>query len=162
MEPFKRLAWQRLARPAPADAGCPQAGRAADIERRLHSGHPSSMNRTSVLAVMALGALTACQSPGELAQKPPTWSAAYQVPWDAMANCIVAGSQRPLLTVTPTFSAGRAQVVVTNPAGAVLGTFDIRQMSGGGTEVSYRSIYGGAGSGAGGDARDLADRCARP
>ena len=79
---------------------------------------------------------------GELAQKPPT---ERRLPGalDAMANCIVAGSQRLLFTVTPTFSAGRAQVVVTNPAGAVLGTFDIRQMSGGGTEVSYRSIYGG-------------------
>ena len=111
---------------------------------------------------MIVGALAACQSPGELAQKPPTWSAAYQAPWETMANCIVARSQRPLVTVTPTFSSGRAQVVVTNPAGAVLGSFDIRQMSGGASEVAYRSIYGGPGTGAGGDARDIADRCARP
>ena len=111
---------------------------------------------------MAFGALAACQSPGELAQQPPTWSAAYQVPWQTMANCIVARSQRPLVTVTPTFSSGHAQVVVTNPTGAVLGSFDIRQVSGGATEVAYRSIYGGAGTGAGGDARDIADRCARP
>jgi hypothetical protein len=120
------------------------------------------MNCRIVFGVVALGALAACQSPGELAEKPPTWTAAYQVSWEAMANCIVARSQRPLVTVTPTFSSGRAQVVVTNPAAAVLGSFDIRQMSGGGAEVAYRSIYGGAGSGAGGDARDIADRCARP
>ncbi len=120
------------------------------------------MNHKYVFGVVALGALAACQSPGQLAQQPPTWSAAYQVPWETMANCIVARSQRPLVTVTPTFSPGRAQVVVTNPAGAVLGSFDIRQMSGASTEVSYRSIYGGPDSGAGGDARDIADRCARP
>ena len=119
------------------------------------------MNARTVFAVMALAALAACESPGELAQKPPTWSAAYQVPWETMANCIVARSQRPLSTVTPTFTAGRAQVVVTNPAGAVLGSFDIRQISGGGSEVAYRSIYGGPGTTAGGDARDIADRCAR-
>ena len=119
------------------------------------------MSSRRVFAVMALGALTACQSPGELAQRPPAWSAAYQVPWETMANCIVARSQRPLVTVTPTFTPGRAQVVVTNPAGAVLGSFDIRQMSDGGSEVAYRSIYGGPNSGAGGDARDIADRCAR-
>ena len=119
------------------------------------------MNRKIVLGIGALWALTACQSPGELAQKPPTWSAAYQVPWETMANCIVARSQRPLVTVTPTFAAGRAQVVVTNPTGAVLGTFDIRQISGRASEVAYRSIYGGPDSGAGGDARDTADGCAR-
>ena len=67
-----------------------------------------------------------------------------------MANCIVARSQRPLLTVTPTFYSNRAQVVVTNPTGAVMGTFDIRQISANGTEVAYRSIYGGPGSEAGG------------
>ncbi len=49
------------------------------------------MNDRTAFAVMALAALAACQSPGELAQKPPTWSAAYQVPWETMANCIVAG-----------------------------------------------------------------------
>ena len=120
------------------------------------------MNCRRVFGVMALAALTACQSPGELAQKPPTWSAAYQVPWETMANCIVARSQRPLVTVTPTFSSGRAQVVVTNPTGAVLGSFDIRQISGRGTEVAYRSIYGGPDTDAGGGARNIADRCARP
>jgi hypothetical protein len=119
------------------------------------------MNSRTVFAVMALAALTACQSPGELAQKPPTWSAAYQVPWETMANCIVARSQGPLVTVKPTFSSGRAQVVVTNLAGAVLGSFDIRQISGRTTEVAYRSIYGGPGTSAGGDAQDIADRCAR-
>ncbi|CAN5710076.1 hypothetical protein BH11PSE3_BH11PSE3_26000 [soil metagenome] len=121
------------------------------------------MNSRSCLATMALGALvTACQSSGELAQQPPTWSAAYEASWEPMANCIVARSQGPLVAVTPTFSAGRAQVIVKSPAGGVLGTFDIRQMSPRSTEVSYRSIYGGPNSGAGGDARDLSDRCARP
>jgi hypothetical protein len=118
------------------------------------------MNGRNLFATMALAALAACQSSSELAQKPPTWTAAYQVPWQTMANCIVARSQRPLVTVTPTFTAGRAQVVVTNPTGAVLGSFDIRQMSGRASEVAYRSIYGGPGTSAGGDARDLADRCA--
>ena len=118
------------------------------------------MDSRSVFGVVALAALTACQSPGELAQKPPTWTASYQVPWETMANCIVARSQRPLVTVTPTFTSGSAQVVVTNPTGAVLGSFDIRQMSGRATEVAYRSIYGGPGTSAGGDARDIADRCA--
>ena len=119
------------------------------------------MNSKIVLGIAALGALGACQSQSELASKPPTWTAAYQANWETMANCIVQRSQRPLVTVTPTFSSGRAHVVVTNPTGAVLGTFDIRQM-GRGTEVAYRSIYGGPTTDAGGDARDIADRCARP
>jgi hypothetical protein len=120
------------------------------------------MNSKVVLGIAALGALTACQSQSELASKPPTWTAAYQANWETMANCIVQRSQRPLVTVTPTFGSGRAHVVVTNMAGAVLGTFDIRQVSGRGTEVAYRSIYGGPTTDAGGDARDIADRCARP
>lgn len=120
------------------------------------------MNSKIVFCIVTLSALAACQSPGELAQKPPTWTAAYQAPWEPMTNCIVARSQGPLVTVTPTFSAGRAHVAVTNPAGAVLGTFDIRQMSARSTEVAYRSIYGGPTTDAGGGARDIADRCARP
>lgn len=120
------------------------------------------MNGRLILGIAALCALAACQSPGQLEQKPPTWTAVYQAPWEAMANCIVARSQRPLLTVTPTFSPGRANVVVTNPTGAVMGTFDVRQLSGGGTEVAYRSIYGGPGSTAGGDALDIANHCGRP
>jgi hypothetical protein len=120
------------------------------------------MNCRIAGGIAALCALTACESAGDLSQKPPTWTALYQAPWEPMANCIVQRSQRPLVTVTPTFSSGRAHVVVSNAAGAVLGTFDIRQVSGRDTEVAYRSIYGGAGSTAGGDARDLTDRCARP
>ena len=120
------------------------------------------MNGRLALAAAGLAALTACQSQSELASKPPTWTAAYQANWETMANCIVQRSQRPLVTVTPTFSSGRANVAVTNAAGAVLGTFDIRQISGRGTEVAYRSIYGGPTTDAGGDARDIADRCARP
>lgn len=120
------------------------------------------MNSRIVLGLLVFAALTACESPGQLAQKAPAWTALYQTPWEPMANCIVARSQRPLVTVTPTFTAGRAEVITKNAAGAVLGTFEIRQMSSGSTEVSYRSIYGGPDSGAGGDARDIADRCARP
>ena len=120
------------------------------------------LNIRIALAVMVLAASTACESPGQLAQKPPTWTAVYQAPWEPMANCIVARSQRPLVTVTPTYSPGRAQVVVTNPAGAVLGSFEIRQLSGNASEVAYRSIYGGPTTDAGGDARNIADRCARP
>jgi hypothetical protein len=126
----------------------------------------SPMTCRNTLAAIAFGALAttglaACQSAGQLAEKPPTWTAVYQKPWEPMANCIVARSQRPLVTVTPTFSSGRAQVVVTNPAGAVLGTFEIRQIAAGATEVAYRSIYGGPTTDAGSDAKDIADRCAR-
>ena len=115
-----------------------------------------------VFSLAALLALTACQSAGELEQKPPTWSAMSQAPWEPMANCIVARSQGPLVTVTPTFSAGRAQIVTKNPAGGVLGTFDVRQAPGNATQVAYRSIYGGPDTDAGGGARNIADRCARP
>ncbi|MBM3648659.1 MAG: hypothetical protein FJX11_12790 [Alphaproteobacteria bacterium] len=119
------------------------------------------MNHKIALTIIPLIALAACESPGELAQKPPTWTAVYQAPWEPLANCIVARSQRPLLTVTPTFSSGRAQVVVTNPTGAVIGSFDIRRVSARGTEVAYRSIYGGPTTDAGGGAKDIADHCAR-
>jgi hypothetical protein len=120
------------------------------------------MNQRMALGVVALLILAACQSAGQLEQKPPTWTAMYQAQWEPMANCIVARSQTPLVTVTPTFSAGRAQIVTKNPAGGVLGTFDVRQVSGNATEVAYRSIYGGPDTDAGGGARNIADRCARP
>ena len=120
------------------------------------------MNSKIVFSLVSLCALAACQSAGQLEQKPPTWTNLYQAPWESMANCIVARSQVPLVTVTPTFSAGRAQIITKNPAGGVLGTFDVRQVSGRDTEVAYRSIYGGPTTDAGGGARDIADRCARP
>ncbi len=120
------------------------------------------MNSKIVLGIASLGALTACQSASQMDQRPPTWTAAYQAPWEPLANCIVARSQRPLLTVTPTFSPGSAQIVVSNAAGGVMGTFNIRSLPGGGTEVAYRSVYGGPTTDAGGDAKDIADRCARP
>jgi len=120
------------------------------------------MIRKTLLSLAALSALTACQSPAQFEQKPPTWTAVYQAHWQAMANCIVARSQGPLQTVTPTFSAGRANVVVTTPTGSVTGSFDIRQIQGNATEVAYRSVFGGPTSDAGGGARDIADRCARP
>ena len=121
------------------------------------------MNSRTPLAIAAFATLTACQSAGQMDQRPPTWTAAYQAPWEPLANCIVARSQRPLVTVTPTFSSNHANIVVKNAAGAVLGTFDVREFRGrNATEVAYRSIYGGPTSDAGGDARDIADRCARP
>ncbi len=122
-----------------------------------------SVPTTLAVLFAPLLALGGCQSAAQLEEKPPTWTAVYQAPWEPTANCIVARSQRPLVTVTPTFSAGRANIVVKNAAGAVLGTFDVREYRGrNATEVAYRSIYGGPTSDAGGDARDIADRCARP
>ena len=120
------------------------------------------MNLRIVFGIASLSLLAACQSASQMDQRPPTWSAIYQAPWEPMANCIVARSQRPLLTVTPTFSPGRANVVVKNAAGGVMGTFDIRQASANATEVAYRSVYGGPTTDAGGGARNIADRCARP
>lgn len=120
------------------------------------------MNGRIILAASTLLTLTACQSAGQLEQKPPTWTAMYQAPWESIANCIVARSQGPLVTVTPTFSAGRAQIISKNAAGGVLGTFDVRQVSGNATEVAYRSIYGGPDTDAGGGAKNITDRCARP
>jgi len=120
----------------------------------------SSMNRKSVLSLDMLCAMTACQSPGGLAQKPPTWTAMYGVPYDALTNCIVEREKGPLVTVTPTFQARerRATVAVTAPTGSALGVYEIRQVSGG-TEVTYRSIYGGPSSDAGGGAYEKARRC---
>lgn len=124
------------------------------------------MNRKIPLAftaaIASLAAMSGCQSVSQLDEKPPTWSAVYQANWEQMANCIVQRQQRPLLTVTPTFSAGRARIVVTNPTGAVMGTFDVRQIQGNATEVAYRSIYGGPTTDAGSDAKNISDRCARP
>jgi hypothetical protein len=122
------------------------------------------MTRRAVFSVAALGALAACQSPGELAQKAPAWTAVYQVPYDTMASCLVERERRPWVTVTPTTypQERRAAVAVTTPTGAALGVYEIRQISGRGTEVAYRSIYGGPGSGAGGDALEKADRCGNP
>jgi hypothetical protein len=122
------------------------------------------MKCRTAFSIAALGALTACQSPGGLAQKAPAWTAAYQVPYDKMATCLVERERGPLVTVTPsTYPAERrATVAVTTPTGSALGVYDIRQISGRDTQVAYRSIYGGPGSGAGGDALDKANRCANP
>ena len=122
------------------------------------------MNPRALFSIAALCALTACQSPGGLAQRAPTWTAVYQVPWDAMTNCLVERERVPWVTVTPTFYAQerRATVAVTTPTGSALGVYDIRQISDRDTEVAYRSIYGGVGSGAGADALDKANRCGNP
>ena len=120
------------------------------------------MNRTILLGLTALASLAACQSTSQFEQRPPTWTSLYQANWESMANCITARSQGPLLTVTPTFSAGRANIVVKNAAGGVMGTFDVRQVNGRDTGVAYRSVYGGPDTNAGGGAQEIADRCARP
>ena len=126
--------------------------------------HFSFMKCSTVLGIAALGALTACQSPGGLAQKAPAWTAVYQVPYDTMANCLVERERVPWVTVTPSLypAERRATVAVTAPTGSALGVYDIRQISGRATEVAYQSIYGGPGSGAGGDALEKANRCGNP
>jgi hypothetical protein len=118
----------------------------------------------AALGIAILGVLAACQSPAGLSQGAPTWTAAYQVPYDAMANCLVARERLPWVTVTPSIYAPeqRATVTVTTPTGSALGVYEIRQISARDTEVSYRSIYGGPGSGAGGDALEKANRCGNP
>jgi hypothetical protein len=60
-----------------------------------------SMNCRTVFSITALSALTACQSPGALAQKAPAWTAVYQVSYESMANCLVERERLPLVTVTP-------------------------------------------------------------
>jgi hypothetical protein len=116
----------------------------------------------SLLALCACA--TGCQSPGQLSQDAPAWTATYQVPYDVFANCIAESEKQPWKTVTPAIDSRdrRATVTVTAATGSALGTYDIRQVSARAIDVSYRSIYGGPGSGAGGDALDKANRCARP
>jgi hypothetical protein len=120
------------------------------------------MKGKTMLCIAALGAAAACESPAGLSQAPPTWGTVYQVPYEAMANCLADRSQLPWLKVTPAFypQERRATVTVTSPTGSAPGIFNIREISGRESEVSYRSIYGGPDSSAGGDARNKADRCA--
>jgi hypothetical protein len=122
------------------------------------------MNRRTVFGIAALSVLAACQSPGGLAQKAPAWTATYRVSYEAMANCLVERERSPLLTVTPSIypSERRATVSVTTPTGSALGVYDIRQTSDRVVDVTYWSIYGGPGSGAGGDALEKANRCGNP
>ncbi len=119
------------------------------------------MNGRVFLGIAVSCALAGCQSPGELAQKAPAWTAVYQASYEHMANCIAEAERGPMANVTPsTYSQERrARVVVAAPTGAALGIYDIRQTSGRDTEVLYRSIYGGPGSGAGNGALEKADRC---
>lgn len=123
------------------------------------------MKCRAIFAISLLCALmTACQSPGEFAQKAPAWTATYQVPYDTLANCLVGRERLPWVTVTPSIypAERRATVTVTTPTGSALGMYDIRQISDRATDVTYRSIYGGPGSGAGGDALQKADGCGNP
>ena len=116
------------------------------------------------MMIVALCIANACQSPASLSQAAPAWVATYQVPYDVMANCLVASSQLPWVKVVPAFypPERRATVTVTAPTGSALGIFDVRQVSDRATDVAYRSIYGGPGSGAGGDALDKANVCGNP
>jgi len=117
-----------------------------------------------VFGIAGLLALTACQSPGGLAQKAPAWTATYRVSYEVMDNCLVERERSPLLTVTPSIysSERRATVTVTTPTGSALGLYDIHQTSDRAVDVTYWSIYGGPGSGAGGDALEKANRCGNP
>ena len=119
------------------------------------------MNYRAMLSVVALCATAACQSPAGLTQKAPTWTAAFGVPYDVLTNCIVERERGPLVTVTPTFYAQerRATVAVTTPTGSAVGVYEIRQISGRGTEVAYRSIFGGPSTDAGGGAFEKARQC---
>jgi hypothetical protein len=120
------------------------------------------MKHGSLFGIAALSALAACEAPSGLSQSAPAWGTVYPVPYDAMANCLAERSQLPWVRVTPAFypQERRATVTVTTPTGSALGIFNIRQISDRDSEVSYRSIYGGPESSAGGDARNKADRCA--
>ena len=122
------------------------------------------MNHGTTLGLAALCAGTACQSPAELSQSAPAWVATYRVPYDVMAQCLVAREKLPWTNVTPVIDSRerRATVTVTAATGSALGTYDIRQVSGEAIDVSYRSIYGGPGSSAGGDALDKANGCGNP
>ena len=115
----------------------------------------------AALGVVVLGAVTACQSPAGLARKAPTWTAAYGVPYDVLANCIAERERGPLVAVTPAIypPERRATVSVTTPTGSALGVYEIRQISSSSTEVAYRSIYGGPSTDAGGGAFEKAKRC---
>jgi hypothetical protein len=121
----------------------------------------SPMKMTAMPAVAILCAMAAaCQSPSGLAEKTPTWTAVYGVPYDVLTNCLVERERGGLTTVTPAFYAQerRATISVTTPTGSALGVYEIRQISGG-TEVAYRSIYGGPTTDAGGGAFEKAKRC---
>jgi hypothetical protein len=122
------------------------------------------MKCRTVFSIAALCALTACQSPDEFARRAPAWTAIYQVPYDTMANCLVERERLPWVNVIPSTypRERRARVTITSPTGSALGSYDIRQISDREIEVAYRSIYGGPGSGAGGDALQKADRCGNP
>lgn len=123
------------------------------------------MKCSTIFSVGVLCALmTACQSPDGLGQKAPAWVATYQVPYDTITNCLIERERLPWVTVTPSIypAERRATVTVTTPTGSALGMYDIRQISDRATDVTYRSIYGGPGSGAGGDALQKADRCGNP
>jgi hypothetical protein len=132
--------------------------------RLRNRGNPRMLSHMKISAAFALGILcmtAACQSPGGLADRPPTWTAAYGAPWDALTNCIAEQERSPLVTVTPRFFAQerRATISVTTPTGSAVGVYDIQAVSGGGTQVSYRSIFGGPTSDAGGGAYEKARRC---
>lgn len=122
------------------------------------------MNCRTLFTITTLCALTGCQSPSGLAQKGPAWTATYHVPYETMANCLVERERLPLVKVTPSFypRERRATVAVTTPTGSALGVYEIRQVSARDIDVTYSSIYGGPGSGAGGDALDKANRCGNP
>ncbi|MFO1079411.1 MAG: hypothetical protein U1E23_02115 [Reyranellaceae bacterium] len=118
-------------------------------------------SRLLAAATAAFALLAACDSPGQLAQKPAAWTATYRVPYDVFAECIAQHERLPWTKVTPSIdsSTRRATVSVAAATGSALGFYDIRSAGNGTIDVSYSSIYGGPGSTAGGDALDKANRC---
>jgi hypothetical protein len=115
-----------------------------------------------LFTIAVLSVVTACESPTGLSQAAPAWSSTYQIQYDVMTNCLIDRSRLPWVKVTPSFypQERRATVTVTTPTGSALGIFNVQQISSRDTAVSYRSIYGGPNTSAGGDAQNMADRCA--
>ena len=121
------------------------------------------MRLASLMMTAAL--LTGCYSLDDVRSQPVVWTATYPAAFDSIANCL-AGRYAGEYSVVPQLyqNERRANVILSNTSGgAVLAEFQVRQLGGSSSVVSWRHM----GSPAGGnrsvdrDARANADRCGK-
>jgi len=117
--------------------------------------------------LLALAAITGCTTVDELRARPISWTAAYPVRFDVMANCLavrmVEDAGAGLYTVTPQLYQADRRAVITGAAGQRMDAeYSVRQISDTDSEVTFRrseSVFNNEAITA--KARARADRCAR-
>lgn len=121
--------------------------------------------RFPATGLLASLALSACYNIDDVRQSPVVWTETYAVAFDTMANCLAVESGREYAVVPQLYQREqRANVTLTVPSGAaIIAEFQIKQISGTSSQVSWQRVGGTAGvyRPIDREARERADKCAK-